>query len=343
MCVGSKTSLPARTVLIAGTGRSGTTWLGKIFDSSPDVFYKPQPDERSRYPWFREIPSRLDRTPEFDRFKEPFAEAVRQTFCSHTPSLQARPVFKKNFLRQSAWDLLNISLRVWRKISRGPGPVLRIPAWMFRQDPDDITLVLKSVISNLRLAWIHENFPTIKMILIVRHAGGYLSSVFRGARHHGWVDAGKKERLGTTMLPFPRRDQERYRDAFENGSDFERELIYWVVANETPILELDGSPRFKLVSYEELCRRPLETAQALFDFAEIPFTRSSEQFIRESTTQERPGYYDVYKNPARSANRWRNELDSQQRALVARYVDESSLKFLWVEEAAAAEVNVPCS
>lgn len=81
----------------------------------------------------------------------------------------------------------------------------------------------------------------------------------------------------------------------------------------------------------------------LFDFAEIPFTRLSEQFIRESTTQERPGYYDVYKNPARSANRWRNELDSQQRALVARYVDESSLKFLWVEEAAAAEVNVPCS
>lgn len=45
--------IPPKTVLIAGVGRSGTSWLGKILDSSPHVFYKPQPDDVSRYPWFR--------------------------------------------------------------------------------------------------------------------------------------------------------------------------------------------------------------------------------------------------------------------------------------------------
>ena len=43
-----QTSFPPKTVLIAGVGRSGTSWLGKILDSSPHVFYKPQPDDVSR-------------------------------------------------------------------------------------------------------------------------------------------------------------------------------------------------------------------------------------------------------------------------------------------------------
>lgn len=50
------TSFPRKTVLIAGVGRSGTSWLGKILDSSPHVFYKPQPDDVLYYPGSPTLP-----------------------------------------------------------------------------------------------------------------------------------------------------------------------------------------------------------------------------------------------------------------------------------------------
>ena len=45
-----QTSFPRKTVLIAGVDRSGTSWLGNILDSSPQVFYKSHPDDVSCYP-----------------------------------------------------------------------------------------------------------------------------------------------------------------------------------------------------------------------------------------------------------------------------------------------------
>src|SRR5918999_626222 len=61
----------ASTTLIAGAGRSGTTWLGKLLDASPSVFYKPEPDNLANFPWFNGIPSRIDPTPDTAMYREP--------------------------------------------------------------------------------------------------------------------------------------------------------------------------------------------------------------------------------------------------------------------------------
>jgi hypothetical protein len=321
-------SLP-RTVFVAGTGRSGTSWLGKILDSNPLIFYKHEPDNVRLHPWFRGIPSRLEPSLEFDRYRQPFAQAIIRAFWSHSADFLSRPDFPKEFLRPHAWGALNFSMRTWRKVTRGGAPVLRIPRSMFRIDPYTVLLVIKSVVSNLRLTWIHRHFPEIKLVLIVRHPGGYLNSIFTGARLHGWTDVGTKKRLGSTVLPFPRAEHLQYTDAFENGSDFERELIYWIVANETPIMELGDSPSLKIVVYEELCARPVEITEDLFRFIGLPVDDCTRQFLRDSTSQERSGYHDVYKNPVRAANKWRTELTGDEKATVQAYLGRCSLRPLW--------------
>lgn len=325
----SEAMIPPKTVLVAGVGRSGTSWLGKILDSSPQVFYKPQPDDVNRYPWFRDIPSRLDPTPELDRFREPFARALHQTFWSHSAYLQARPDFHKEFLHIAAWRSLNFGLRAWRKLGRGRAPIVRIPRWMFRGDPDNVTFVMKSVVSNMRLAWIHRHFPQIKIILIIRHPGGYLNSVFRGARDHGLRNIGTRNRLEGVVLPFRHREHQKYADVVKNGSESERELIYWIVANEVPILELADLPVLKLVVYEDLCARPIEVAREVLDFAGIPFGDGTARFLRDSTERDDSGYYAVYKDPARAAVKWRDELSENEISSVERYLHHSTLRSLW--------------
>src|SRR5258707_4316970 len=54
MKLNKKTRDP-KTIFIFGAPRSGTTWLGKIFDSHPDVLYRHEPDITSPaegLPWF---------------------------------------------------------------------------------------------------------------------------------------------------------------------------------------------------------------------------------------------------------------------------------------------------
>lgn len=316
-------------LLIAGTGRSGTTWLGKIIDSNPHLFYKSQPDDCSRYPWFRGIPSRLDPTEQNDRFCRPFIQGVRSAFWSYSANIHNRPDFPKSFLRWRAWQAYLFALRAWRKISRGRVPIMRIPRCLFSRDPNAVPLVIKSVVSNLRLGWIHHHFPDVKILLIVRHAGGYLNSVFEGAREYQWSDIGSMKRLESAVIPFHRPEHRHYADVVERVTSFERELIYWIVANEAPMLDLAGSPRLKVIVYEELCERPLEVAQDIFRFIGFDFDESTRRFLIQSTAEERPGYHDVYKNPLRAANKWREELDDRQIAIIERYLSHTSLDALW--------------
>lgn len=321
--------VPFPLVWLAGTGRSGTTWLGKILDSSPHLFYKGQPDDRSRYPWFRGIPSRLEPTGEFDGFRSCFARALVAAFWNHSPFLNPRPDFPKVFLHRTAWWAFANAMRARRKIRPERVFYCRMPRWMLRVEPQHVPLVVKSVVSNLSLAWIHKHFPGVKTILLIRHPAGYLNSIFKGAAEHRWPDIGKKDRLSGTILPFSRSEHLRYAATVDQGSDLERELIYWIVANETPILDLAHSPGFKVVVYEKLCAHPAEVTQDIFSFLGIPFGKQTEDFIRTSTSQERPGYYAVYKDPLRSAGKWREELAKEHVTVIDEYLQQSSLKSFW--------------
>lgn len=316
-------------VFVAGAGRSGTTWLGKILDANRETFYKAEPDNRNRLPWFRELPSRIDPIPESQHFGPPFAKALEQAFWHHALDFVQRPHFDKDFLRNRAYRGLTLLLRTERKLRLVDKPVLRIPRWMFVSERTP-RLVVKSVVSNLRLAWLHQQFPGFRIVLVIRHPGGYLSSWLRGQRSHSWSGFGDRARLDPTVLPFPRRDQlDRYAKVWVEGSPFERELIYWIVANETPILALRDTGALHVVVYEKLCAEPERVSRAVYEFCDLPFTEQAREFLTQSTDRHEEDYYSVFKNSQRVASEWRERLDANQVELAERYLRDSALAALW--------------
>ena len=325
----STREFPERTVFLAGAGRSGTTWLARLLDASPTVLYKHEPDNIDRAPWFRGIPSRLDATDENDSYRDRFAKALEEAFWSHSLQFINRPEFPKMILRNPAWRVANYALRAWRKAGLGERPSFRIPRWIFRKDPRGVDLVVKSVVSNLRLAWIRRHFPEFRLVLIIRHPCGYLSSWMRGAAHHGWTGFGERSRLDGTILPFPRPEHEKYAKVYESGGHFERELIYWIIANETPFLELAGDPAFKAVIYEELCAQPEKVVREVYEHSGIPFDEQTRRFVEASTARHLPDFHGVFKNPKIVANRWRGELTPEHINTVERYLAGTSLADMW--------------
>lgn len=324
-----KRTAPKSVVLIAGTGRSGTTWLGKLMDASPRVLYRHEPDNWTRVPWFKDVPSRVDPIPKNDVYKEPFERGVERCLWTHCLYYVYPPSFRKDFQRNGLFGGVNLGLRAMRRLGLGDGPILEVPRFAFRQEPDQIHLVMKSVISNLRLAWIHQHFPHYRLVLIIRHPGGYLSSWLRGNPKGNFKGFGQRSRLDDTLLPFPRPELERYADSYANGTDFEREMIYWIVANETPLLALGDSPALKVVVYEQLCEAPERVLREVYEHCRIPFEDSTQRFLRASTSEHQEGYHAVFKDPKRVAWQWREEIAAPERETIERYLAGSMLAKLW--------------
>ena len=79
--------------------RSGTTWLGKIFDSHPAVLYRHEPDTWQRLTDVPIVAGRASR---------PIHEARLQAFVESLPAMRAdrvcgkRPLFPKSYATRSA-------------------------------------------------------------------------------------------------------------------------------------------------------------------------------------------------------------------------------------------------
>jgi hypothetical protein len=196
---------------------------------------------------------------------------------------------------------------------------------MFSSERKSATYIVKSVMSNLRLSWLHRQFPELRLVLIVRHPGGYINSWLTGSQRQ----FGERARLDNDVLPFVRDEQLRYGEAYENGTPLERELIYWTLANERPLVDLEGSDKLKVVVYEELCADPSRVLSELCDFIQIPFAPRMQTFIDASTKNHDARYYSIFKHPSVVANKWRDELTEEQLGTVDRYLRSSKLAKLW--------------
>ena len=312
-----------RVIWLAGAGRSGTTWLGKIFDAAPNVLYRHEPDNTRKVPFFAEVPSRID--PEAtDPSPDCLRDAIDASIAHESAHFVRPPYFRKDYRGPSWWFFA----RALRSASRFGGiPRAEIPRWMWRGDPQDVRPVIKSVSSNLKLAWMHRHVPELRLVLIVRHPGGYLASWLRG-RSDRWVP-GQRSRLDPTLLPIPRPEHAHLLDQYERGTDFDRELIYWLIANETPLLQLGGAGVLHTVVYEDLCADPERVAREVFAQCDLDFTPSVADFLQESTSRHDSNYHAVFKDPARTAWAWRDELSVEQRARVDEVLRGSTLSALW--------------
>ena len=86
-------------ILLFGMPRSGTTWLGKIFDSHPLVLYRHEPDTWQR---LADVPILADRA------TRPTYETRLRAFVDSLPAMRAdrvcgkRPLFPKSYATRAA-------------------------------------------------------------------------------------------------------------------------------------------------------------------------------------------------------------------------------------------------
>jgi hypothetical protein len=314
----SVSSLPNNMILLFGMPRSGTTWIGKMFDSHPGVSYRHEPDSQFRMDNVLPLLADISAVESY--------RAGLETYCAkNLPRCSPRtcgkgPRFPKDTENAITRQIQQATVTMAKALERLAGRPL---SWNSRPRG---RLVWKSIESLGRLGVLLRVFQNSRGIMIVRDPRGYAASVMRGESQGRFVssnsvanDWGLFELLCRT--PYAQQcniDLEQ----LQQDSPERRLAWLWILFNQKAMDDIADIGNGRMVRYEDLCARPAQEFQALFDFCGLDWDQQTQGFLTASTTQAKNDYYSVYKDPLASANKWQSDLSGQQAESIRTLVTE---------------------
>ena len=297
-------------IFIFGMPRSGTTWIGKIFDSHPDTLYRHEPDS---WGLLNSIPLMAS-----VEHAEKYAADVRN-FCGRLPGMKltkvaaSTPIFPKNYYSPLRHQLFRLNVLVVKAAAKlfGEQPVYNL---IRAEDMGDIRVVWKSIESLGRVGVIERATQPCFGIHIARHPCGYVASVLRGeAQQRFTSDVSASEDMGLLALCLDTDTARQHGltlESLKRMHPVERLAWRWVLFNAKAMQDIEGESNCMTLRYEDLCRDPRGIAKQLFDFTQLQWNSQTEKFVSQSTAKNDGRYYSVVKDPLKAATKWKDELSA---------------------------------
>jgi hypothetical protein len=313
-----------KTILVIGSPRSGTTWLGKLLDSSPDVLYRHEPDMLIQHA----LPRIASGVPTPEECIQVRASLQAMVAARCFKSSGKIPIFRKAYRSPPAGILhasAIIGLHVAQKAAGDTRRLTHIPApdLVASHAADHMTVVMKSISSLGRAKWLTASLPGMRVLLVLRDPFGQIASTLRG------MVLGKFERPALLHECLQTPGAARYgldHAMFDRLPQVEQLAWHWVLMNEKALCDLQGNDDAMLVFYNDLVCNPRTWCDAIFAFCGLTVTKQTSQFIHASTTSHRPDrYYQVYKRSTNSLSKWRHQLTTEEQGMIRGVVSRSQL------------------
>lgn len=319
-------------ILLFGMPRSGTTWIGKIFDSHPETLYRHEPDSWGRLN-FLPLMAPLDQA-------ETYTSGIRDFFgrlpyMNLTKVAASTPIFQKKYYSPLRYQLFRFNVFAAKALAKISGEQAA-PSWIRKQDIARIRVVWKSIESLGRLGVIERALQPCFGIHITRHPCGYVASVLRGESQQRFtsdISASEDlELLAMCMNTTAAREYGLSMEMLQALHPVERLAWRWVLFNAKAMEDIAGEPNCIRLRYEDLCRDPVGVAKKLFEFTNLSWNNQTERFVSQSTAKDVGRYYSVVKDPMKAATKWKKELSAPDIDRVYAVIAKTRLSELYPRE-----------
>ncbi len=298
-------------ILITGSHRSGTTWVGAIVGSSPEVGWIPEepfnPYHRpglcaARFPfWYAYISSGNS-----VRFKRHFE---RMFSFRYNVLAQLRETHSIGSIRPLTDDLGR--LRSYRK--RGLRPMLKDPLALFSAE------------------WLAHTFNAQPVVLI-RHPAAFASSLKRLEWRHDFDDfLSQPELIREYLTPFREELLERARGAPCDVVD--EAILLWRLIYHTVARYQEQYPDWVFVRHEDLSSDPVRQFELLFDQLGLRFGAEMAPIIADFTGPQNPGeappecLHFLKRDSKSNIDNWRRRLTAEEIERIHRGVADIAPRY----------------
>ena len=298
------------TVLIAGSPRSGTTWLGKVLDSHPDTLYRHEPDATVGE---RVVPALIDPAdiPAMTATARTFLATMRAAHDVRT--VGTRPFFRKGYRSLAAHAAVVAQVYAMKGLERAfwrgnAGQALKVAE--FVEATAAPTPVIKSVSALGQATLYRAADPGLRILHILRHPCGQIASVVRGRKAglmkgvpfiHVLAQTEKANALGLNP------------DTMKMLSYVDQLAWSWTVRNSMAYDALQDDPLYRLIVFEELVAEAPARVADILAFCGLAMHPQTARFVEASrASQGEVRYFDLRRNPVAAIQRWRKDLEPEE-------------------------------
>lgn len=288
-------------ILITGSHRSGTTWVGKMISLSWYTFYIEEPFNRcydhishDLLPQqFYYIPSQVKALP--------LKATMDEILALHKPfnSLEFR--YK-----------LNRKIRLFkytRKIWGLPRPLLKDPIAVFSS------------------AWLAKTYD-MSVICLIRHPAAFVTSLIK-AKWSAEFDSllAQPNLIEDYLHPF-KHEMENPPDSF-----VERAALLWTVIYYVLSIYIDQYDKWLVMRLEDIACNPLMEFPNLFKFLGIPYSKRIENIIKSYSDANNPieasqgKTWEIKRNSIASQSVWKKHLKSEEVKAIRQITEPVSSRF----------------
>lgn len=315
-------------VLITGSGRSGTTWLGQIMNMYQNCIYKYEPFLNSKQTPYTVWKNKLN-ADDLEKLRHDFWSLC----CSCYYGVDIPPFPPKSFRTQRK-EILHFLYGLGKHINLSQN----LYEWYGRPKlTQDIAVLIKDV-----------NFPIQMMprlcevlqphvIGLIRNPFANIASYLKGVEL-SLFDQERTQQINRLeqLLATPEGEHlNQYRQQLKDMSVAQFAAVRWRFQVEPLVEYVRNHEKSFLVVYEDLCADPHNQVTKIFDFVGWQIDQAVHDFIDLSTagetkiSQSSKAYYSVYRDPSKSMSKWKTQLTKEQQADIASIIVDSPLKNLW--------------